>query len=282
MAEYLTQLLPFDNRVLEGGVQWQAQLLGNMSGHTLIARDNPSTSMDGDLMAASLDILTLKSELLQLKTEKDALAEENKRLQGTVKRYKDAEESSGWSLSSFPIWSTVTSSKGSSAGSSKRRWETPSSSSTHRHSSTRAKPPPPKSTPNTSSSHQRRDTVDTLSVEFAGMDLDPDLEYAIAQQRMYDEENARLAAERSRLGNSVPYGDLGTFECGVCFEEQSKEFVAKVEGCRHNFCRTCIRTYLETQVEARRYPIFCPSCVADSKGIKRSGGWWSRDNQRSC
>lgn len=275
MADYLTQLLPFDDRVLEGGVQWQAQLLGNMSGHTLIARDKPSTSVDGDIITASLEILDLKSELLQIKIEKDALAEENKRLKGTVKRYKDAEESSLWSFPSFPIWGPAsgTPSKGSSAGSSKRRWETASSSSAHHYPATRANKPPPKNTPNTPSSQRRRDTIDTLPMELAGMDLDPDLEYAIAQQRFYDEENERLAAERTSLNNPGPHSNLGTFECGVCFEEQSNEFVAKIERCHHSFCRNCIRRYLETEVEARKHPIFCPGCVADSKTIERSCKW---------
>lgn len=50
-------------------------------------------------------------------------------------------------------------------------------------------------------------------------------------------------------------------DCGICLEALKQEDVVEVEVCLHTFCRDCLRTYIETKVQDRRYPIVCPQCA---------------------
>lgn len=267
MTEYLTQLLPFDNQLLEGGLQWHAQLLGNMSAHTFIARDSPGTPINSDFMSASLEILTLKAEFSQLRSEKDALAEENRELLGQLKKYKDTETSSPWKIVSFPRLRSGSNSTPSPAGPSKSRSvpsppvdRTPHSSTTSKRHGKATR------TSNTRGTHRGHPSHPTEDPRVAGSDIDSDLALALEHQRIYDEENARLILERSRLDQGGAHPHVGMFKCGVCFEKFSEEYVAKVSGCGHRFCRDCIRRYVETELESRKSPIFCPLCIVDGKG----------------
>lgn len=73
-------------------------------------------------------------------------------------------------------------------------------------------------------------------------------------------ENQILAAERARLVSIAPT----TFTCGVCFDEQPEDYVALIEGCQHRLCRDCLREYIRSKLQERRYPILCPLCTADA------------------
>lgn len=322
-ASYLTRLLPFDDRVLEGGVQWQAQLLGNLIAHTIIARDDPDTpTIDHELMRASIEILTLKSDLHRAITENNTLVDENKQLRETLNKSKNAAEPSKWSLPGLPtrMWhtpppskgpspqasSSTSPGKGSSSGFSRSRgWEivtpfkhdatlqTPSSSSlkpfgweiepykpNYHNPPSRANPRPANILNESTSPPSRHETRDTVVPKEVSLH-DLDLEFAMTQQRMYDEENARLSEERTRLarvntnthgtGRPRPVIGVGVFKCGICFDVHSLENVAKVEQCGHTYCRDCIRTYLETEIQGRKCPIFCPLCIVESDNSKSGG-----------
>ncbi|KDQ11846.1 hypothetical protein BOTBODRAFT_34936 [Botryobasidium botryosum FD-172 SS1] len=65
------------------------------------------------------------------------------------------------------------------------------------------------------------------------------------------------------------------FECGICFETHPGVSFAKVDPCGHQYCAMCTRTYVASQIEARRYPIVCPTCIAD--GNRRSAGTVGED-----
>ncbi|KAJ6556905.1 hypothetical protein B0H10DRAFT_1894687 [Mycena sp. CBHHK59/15] len=43
-------------------------------------------------------------------------------------------------------------------------------------------------------------------------------------------------------------------------ETYSLEDVALVEPCQHRFCRSCMRIHVESRLDARQLPIYCPTC----------------------
>ncbi len=99
------------------------------------------------------------------------------------------------------------------------------------------------------------------------VDTSTDLEFALQEQLMYNEEDLRLTIEGAELALLA----LSTFECSVCLEEYSEEYVAVIEGCGHRYCRDCIRGHVSSKLGDRRFPIFCPSCVADNRSQEPVG-----------
>ena len=86
---------------------------------------------------------------------------------------------------------------------------------------------------------------------------------ALAEQltREFEEEDKILrkqAAELSRTTQAI-------FECSICMEEVPEDSVALMDGCQHSFCRACIRGYIVSKIDERRYPIPCPVCMMDKK-----------------
>jgi hypothetical protein len=86
-------------------------------------------------------------------------------------------------------------------------------------------------------------------------------------QQEFDDEDSRLRTEREALASVQP----STFTCAVCTDELREDFVARLPGCGHGFCRECLRTYTVSKLEEHRFPVLCPSCVADNTG-KEPGG----------
>ena len=83
------------------------------------------------------------------------------------------------------------------------------------------------------------------------------------QQEFYDEDS-RLRSEREALSSFQP----STFTCAVCTDEFSEEYVARVPICDHGFCRECLKKYAVSKLEEQRFPILCPSCIADNTSKK--------------
>lgn len=91
---------------------------------------------------------------------------------------------------------------------------------------------------------------------------DDDLLVLAELQKKFDDEDSRLRAEREALAVFQP----SIFTCVVCTDEHPEDYVARVPGCDHGFCRECLRTYAVSKLEEHRFPILCPSCVADNTG----------------
>ncbi|KIP09159.1 hypothetical protein PHLGIDRAFT_103126 [Phlebiopsis gigantea 11061_1 CR5-6] len=109
-------------------------------------------------------------------------------------------------------------------------------------------------------SSAKKSTPPTNNVESSTKDhIDPvdDFAFALAQQRLYDQEHECLIMERGRLSNTA------TFKCEICMDKHSQEDVALVDGCGHRFCRDCIRAYASSQLREHSYPIFCPLCSVE-------------------
>ncbi|PPQ72313.1 hypothetical protein CVT26_007270 [Gymnopilus dilepis] len=80
---------------------------------------------------------------------------------------------------------------------------------------------------------------------------------AIRLQTLCDEEHQELTSQRKALITV-----FGTFECQICFESFSCDHVCQFDICKHSFCRDCLKNHIASTLNARRYPIPCPSCVA--------------------
>jgi hypothetical protein len=79
-------------------------------------------------------------------------------------------------------------------------------------------------------------------------------------QRQFDEEDHLLVAERAELLAAA--GQQRVFDCGVCFDTLPEESIACIDPCGHSFCRECIREFIVSQIESRRFPVLCPTCTA--------------------
>ncbi|KAJ7931751.1 hypothetical protein B0H13DRAFT_832461 [Mycena leptocephala] len=87
---------------------------------------------------------------------------------------------------------------------------------------------------------------------------------AQAKQREFEAEDARLIAERASLRKDIQV----TFECGVCFDKYPEDYVARIAGCTHGFCRDCMKGYVVSKLKDKLYPIFCPMCVTDNARVE--------------
>ena len=83
-------------------------------------------------------------------------------------------------------------------------------------------------------------------------------------QRQFDEEDRQLAAERAELVASED--QRGVFDCGMCMGTLPEESIARIEPCGHSFCRECVREFIVSQIESRRFPVSCPTCTAAGPG----------------
>lgn len=94
-----------------------------------------------------------------------------------------------------------------------------------------------------------------------------DLEFALQQQLLLNEEDANLSEERAKLLSLAPR----TFACGVCFEKIPEDFVSELAECGHKYCRDCIRQYVSSELSVPRFPIVCPLCKADETRREPAG-----------
>lgn len=84
--------------------------------------------------------------------------------------------------------------------------------------------------------------------------------YAMRLQHEYDDEDQALSiqlAELSRFNQRL-------FTCGICLEEMPDDSIASPDPCGHTFCRDCLREYVTTRLNERRFPILCPTCAASN------------------
>lgn len=78
-------------------------------------------------------------------------------------------------------------------------------------------------------------------------------------QFQFDEENRLLVAERAQLAGAAQR----VFDCGVCMDTLPEDTIARIEPCGHAYCRECIRGFVVSQIESRRFPVLCPTCTAE-------------------
>ncbi|KIM57705.1 hypothetical protein SCLCIDRAFT_1123734 [Scleroderma citrinum Foug A] len=52
-------------------------------------------------------------------------------------------------------------------------------------------------------------------------------------------------------------------ECGVCFENLPRILGMHLDPCQHWLCMSCITGHVCAKISERRFPVFCPLCMAD-------------------
>lgn len=86
-----------------------------------------------------------------------------------------------------------------------------------------------------------------------------DMKFALRQQKAFDREDRLLREQHEKLKHSAPV----VFSCGICKEDISNHMLARPDPCHHEFCRDCIRGYIQSKIEEHRFPIICPLCALD-------------------
>ena len=294
---YLSQLLRYPRSLLaDKTIQWQAQLLGNVSGHFFVAHNEP---IDGTqhwmsaTMESSLQSLALRAEVAELQSQVRGLTADLARQRGIIHRLEQnasVAQTWGGTKSSHtaaylrnirpPRRDGVVSSlfqQGSSSLAAAARFISPSfppftSLSAPRSPQSTSRSTSKSSDTSSTSTPTHKDDADpeatnkgkARATNDPPVDTSNDLIFALAQQRLYDQEDQYLTNERERL-SKVP-----TFKCQICIDKHSYENVAEVEGCGHQFCRDCIRTYASGQLNQHLYPIPCPLCSAEKGDIDPS------------
>ncbi|EKM59123.1 uncharacterized protein PHACADRAFT_205299 [Phanerochaete carnosa HHB-10118-sp] len=289
-ATYLSNLLRYDSSLVsDRDFGWQTQLLGNFSGHLVVAQAD--TELEGaeywasTAMEASLEGLALHADQAQLKAENESLKADIARLRDQIARLQRPQRAqSVWSEAkrSYPApypddtqptkrasFISSLAQQGSSAIAVARSY-----TSSLSRSPSQSQPSTMKSAPLTSaSSRSSQQSVPTMP---SPVTVDPtngakierdlhrgydetadDLAFALAQQHMYDEEHRDLERERERISLSQ------SFTCNICLDRHSHEDAAQVDNCAHTFCRDCIRGHVSSQIGQRLYPIVCPLCSTE-------------------
>ncbi|KAF9651535.1 hypothetical protein BDM02DRAFT_3154328 [Thelephora ganbajun] len=234
-AQYLDNLLAIDESILsDHSLQWQTQLLANFSALLFAARttrfDSNATEAERAMIESSLTILALQAEVAELKLRNAAL---QKDLQAAeLKVLGPPAPLIYYSGEPQPDaeWPPLPSRK--------------TERSAESYTTPRTSPTPPSRAPSPS------------------VVLDGDLLVLTELQQEFDNEDSRLRTEREALASVQP----STFTCAVCTDEFPEDFIARVPGCDHGFCRECLKTYAVSKLEEHRFPIMCPTCMADNTG----------------
>lgn len=263
----LSKILHVDDSLLvNGGLQWQAQLLSHYSGHIFISKGkdftNPTDSLQ-TIVEASLSILEIKAEIADLKYQNSLLESDNKRLESEMEEMEDKFREERENL--------IRLSKSSTRPANRRIVD-----ASNIAGSSRGPFPPSVSWDSSVSLHDDKPWLNssilkgdaklannyvndatgggsTLQDDF----LDESITIAAQKQRQYDEEDTSLRAQRDELARC----SQRRFECGICLEELPEDSVARIDPCGHSFCRECVRNYIGSKLEEHRFPIVCPICT---------------------
>jgi hypothetical protein len=299
-ADYLDNLLAIDKRILsDRSLQWQSQLLANFSGLLFVAKitrfDIDAIEAERAMVESSLTILTLQAQVAELKSQNATLRRD---LQ-TAELKAEEERSNPYRPSSSPRSSKKNPESGwTPAPTRKKHRKKKGDNITSSHTDYRPSalgpipqfipvlisrfvgptaplvyysgepshwPPLPSRKPEipdewypaSSNSPPPSSRATTPHAT-----LDDDIVILQELQQHFDDEDSRLRTEREALTITQPL----TFTCAVCTDELPEDFVARVPGCGHGFCRECLRTYAVSKLEEHRFPILCPSCSADDTG----------------
>lgn len=108
-----------------------------------------------------------------------------------------------------------------------------------------------------------------------------DYEEALRLQREFDNEAEVFRLEMERMEEEAREREFlemiqaqeKGFDCGICMDEMPVSDIAKVEGCGHDVCRDCLRGYVTSKINDRKYPIPCPLCTGGpAEDGKAQGG----------
>ena len=213
-ARRLTELLPTVD-LRDSFLQWQAQLLGNYSGHVFVPHgvEMSTPTLWQAVLESSLAQLSMQAELADLRSQNDLLKREQERLESEI---KEAQVRNRQQERRIQQLESPTSNPRYYRPSTPPRQSSSSSSSTrfsYHPSSSKASNPLSASTSTSASSSAGSGCDRTLgrhgSSPTPPVDREDSLMYAMRLQHEYDNEDRALSVQRTQLANCS--GLLGTF-----------------------------------------------------------------------
>lgn len=85
----------------------------------------------------------------------------------------------------------------------------------------------------------------------------------IGRLRVPEHRNYGDSFESLNLYDHTPPYAEASFQCGVCGDMHRSVDTIVLEICSHRFCKECLGGFVRTKIEDRKYPIFCPECIAE-------------------
>ncbi|TDL23182.1 hypothetical protein BD410DRAFT_721585 [Rickenella mellea] len=305
-AQHLAELFHFDERLLHpsSGVQWQVQLLANVSGHYFESTNHDFSDEAACLQAvftASISMLAMKAAMNQLTSQNAYLASENKRqaeeitlmMQEQMEWKADRSQHKGKAPERHLAISSTRSSGNKPRNTTpvydledERRpiimssldWDGHQSNAVSygREAASRQHGRKDPVTPGASSHTKGKKNAITRTFKSlghssaSGKAFSSDLGESDASFLLANQMQSQFEEEDAQLRlqhNHLISNMQTTFDCGVCLETLPEDELAMIEMCKHPFCRQCLRQYAKTKVKEHLYPIICPTCKAqgDSK-----------------
>lgn len=86
-----------------------------------------------------------------------------------------------------------------------------------------------------------------------------------------DDSSASTNTGPSPVSISSDGSDEGYFECVICFENIPEDEGIHLDPCAHGFCRNCLAGHVCSKIEERKFPVFCPLCIAEQQNASPSG-----------
>ena len=272
-AQYLADLFKVDDNLFspDSGLQWQAELLAHVSGNFFVSsRRDLQMSLDAKtvLREANCSSLLEKTQVKELESQNRYKEEENKRLQKEVDQLEDQLKAARTEndrkqdeikklkdrvAQMEEDFKTVLYKKTHSSGSltSNRKPTTAGSQTFY----TKGGPSYSSRVSTFSSSLSK----EAQSSGTKGKQSMSDHELAQLMQAEFDNEDRQLSAQMQQLSEMKQ----PTFDCGICFETYPLDDKTQLQGCKHLFCRDCIRNYVSSKLQERKYPLSCPACSAN-------------------
>ncbi|KAL5531088.1 hypothetical protein ACEPAG_3964 [Sanghuangporus baumii] len=278
-VDHLTELFPVNENLLgpRSGLQWQAELLAHVSGHFFVCSNNDmrmSRVAEQAFLEASCAILSARVQEKESSSKCMMLSSENERLKKDLDLAEDRvrelkrERAASFLDQAEPYWLKHALEPDSSVRqlhSSAMRNETGFAS--RHHNPIRVTKSGSVPYQEDSHSHQWREPSlhnSAKGKEKASYSEDEDdFDAAVRTHLEFQAEEAELAAQLQYLQASLVQE---TFDCSICMDELPIDDVARLDGCEHSFCRTCIRQYISTKLDERKFPIPCPCCTTAKDG----------------
>ena len=272
-ARRLTELLPTVD-LRDSFLQWQAQLLGNYSGHVFVPYgvEMSTPTLWQAVLESSLAQLSMQAELADLRSQNDLLKSEQQRLESEI---KEAQVRNRQQERRIQQLESASNSKIDRPSTPPRQPSSPSSSTrfSYHSSSSKASTSPSTSTSTFASSFAGSGFDRTLgrhgNPPTPPVDREDGLMYAMRLQREFDDEDRALSVQRTQLTQSAQR----LFGCSICMEEMPVDSIARIDSCGHTFCRECLRGHVSARIDEHRFPVICPTCTANKgKGKGKVGG----------
>lgn len=261
-ASRLTEIL----HVIHLADNFLRRLATNYSGHVFVPHvvETSTPTLSQAVFEPGLTESSMQAEISKLRSQNEFLKREQQRLESKTKEVDALDR-----RQKRRIRQQEKEQIGSSSGPSKH-FDRPSAPPRHYSSSSRHSSRPLSSIASTSTTNPfGPDSPSTRSSSIRPLPPIPissredkldSVRYAMRLQHEYDNEDQALFIHRAELSRFT----RRLFTCGICLEEMPDDSIACPDPCRHTFCRECLREYVTTRLNERRFPIQCPTCVASN------------------